>query len=622
MESFRKVIKGWLGKVLLVLFLTPLALVGIEGYFSGGNKADVAKTVNGQDISNKDLEAQTKAFKDQYLSMVNGDESLLNHSFIQNAALDGLVARALLIQHAEKLGISLSDAQIEQMLAQQPSFQENGKFSQQLYENYLRSVGMTSAALIANVRQDHALKTLMSTFTDNALVSKQDLQQIANLQTEQRTLQLASINLDEYKQNVKVSSQEIADYYNKHQNKFKQVASVDVDYVVLTPAMLAQPNAAVSDAELQKAYTAFVDQQKKNATREVKHILITTDNRTAEQAAKLANDVYSKIKGGVTFAQAAAQYSEDPSSKTKDGLVESYTEGVFDENFDNAVKSATNDEITRPVKTQYGYHIIEVHTVAGDVPSFEAKKADLTAEVLKAKSANLFADTVNSLNEQVVSNDALDIVPSEVKTAKIESAKAVTVATQNPILANPSVKAKLFSDDVKNGDKNVSSSIQLADGSTVWVKVREYHAAGVQPLAQATARVKAQLIQAKAATAAKAKIENMLADFKKLPAQEVLAKYPFHFESAGTFTRSQGLKREIERAAFSLTAPKAGMWSVTTTTLPNEMVVVAVSEVKKAPVDGLDPTQAQELTRLYQQLRGQQLLEDYTQYLKSKAKIK
>ncbi len=43
MESFRTVIKGWLGKVLLVLFLTPLALVGIEGYFNRGNKADVAK---------------------------------------------------------------------------------------------------------------------------------------------------------------------------------------------------------------------------------------------------------------------------------------------------------------------------------------------------------------------------------------------------------------------------------------------------------------------------------------------------------------------------------------------------------------------------------------------------
>ncbi len=469
MESFRKVIKGWLGKVLLVLFLTPLALVGIEGYFSGGNKADVAKTVNGQEISTKDLEAQTKGLKDQYLKMVNGDESLLNNSFIQNAALDSLVARALLIKQAEKLGISLSDAQIEQMLAQQPSFQENGQFSKALYENYLRSVGTTSAGLIANLRQDHALNMLMGTFTDSALVSKLDLAQIANLQTEQRNLYLASVNLDEYKQNVKVSNQEIADYYNKHQNKFKQVASVDVDYVLLTPAMLPQASTEVSAAELEKAYAAFVDQQKKNAKHDVKHILITTDNRDAQQAEKLANDVYTKIKGGMGFTQAAAQYSEDPSSKANGGTLD-YIEGAFGSSFDNAVKSAKNAEITRPVKTQYGYHIIEVHSAVGELPSFEAKKAELTEEVLKSKSANLFADTVNSLNEQVVSNDALDIISSEVKAAKIESAKAVTVATTNAILADPSVKAKIFSDDVKNGDRNVSSSIQLKDGNTVWVK--------------------------------------------------------------------------------------------------------------------------------------------------------
>ena len=128
MESFRKVIRGWLGKVLLILFLTPLALVGIEGYFSGGNNADVAKTVNGQAISKKDLEAQTKSFKDQYLSMVNGDESLLNQAFIQESALDSLVSRALLVQQAEKLGMSLSDAQLEQMIANNQVFKKMVNF--------------------------------------------------------------------------------------------------------------------------------------------------------------------------------------------------------------------------------------------------------------------------------------------------------------------------------------------------------------------------------------------------------------------------------------------------------------------------------------------------------------
>lgn len=622
MESFRKVIKGWLGKVLLVLFLTPLALVGIEGYFSGGKSEDTAKLVNGQEISKKELETLSKTFKEQYLAYANGDETLLNQSFIQNKAMDTLVARTLLLQQAEELGISLSDAQIEQMVAQQPNFQENGKFSESLYANYLRSVGMTSQALIANLRQDHALKMLTSTFMDYALVSKLDIEQIANLQTEQRTLHLASIKLDDYKKNVKVTPQEIAAYYNKHQNSFKQVASVDVDYVVLTPANVAPANTQVTEAELQQAYATFVEAQKKDAKPLVKHILIAADTRSDAEAKKLANDVAAKIKAGMTFAQAAAQYSDDTESKAKGGVVDAYVKGVFGDAFDQAVDSLKSAQVSAPVKTQYGYHLIETEAPSIKLPSFETEKSRLLAELQKNKSANAFSDTVNGLNEMVVGSDALDVVAQEVKGVTVQSIKGMTLATQHPVLSDANVKVKLFNDDVKNGDRNASSSIQLANGDTVWVKVRNYHAAGVQTLAEATPRVKAKLIEQKAIDAAKAKIQAALNGFKSQPAATVLAQSNIAFESAGVFTRSQGLKREIERAAFSVPAPKAGMWSVTTASLPNELVVVAVSNVNKTTANALTDEQLNELSKLYQQLRGQQELDDYTEYLKAHAKIK
>lgn len=623
MESFRTLIKGWLGKVLLVLFLTPLALVGIEGYFSGSNKADVAKSVNGQDISNKELESATKNYKDQYLSLVKGDESLLNLPVIQEKALDALIARNLLQQQAEKLGMTLSDVQLEQMLAQQPNFQENGQFSQKLYENYLRSVGMTNQALIASLRQDHALKMISTSLMDYALVSKSDVQQLANLQTEQRTLYLASIKLDDYKKGVTASTQEITDYYNKHKNEFKQVASVDVDYVVLTPALLPKTNLAVTEADLQQAYTAFVDKQQKDVKREVKHILITTDARDDAAAQKLANEVYAKIQAGESFAQAAAQYSEDPSSKANGGLVEAYAPGVFSADFDNAVTALKNGQISKPVKTQYGYHIIEANAPVANIPSFEAEKARLTAEVEKTKAANLFSDTVNNLNEMVVGGDSLDVVAQEVKGARVESANGVTLMTDNPYLSDLGVKAKLFNDDVKNGDRNASSNIQLANGDSIWIKVRNYHAAGIKPLDQATADVKAKVIEAKAYKAAQAKIATILADFKTQPAAQVVAKSQVTFENAGTFARSQGLKRAIERAAFSIPAPsKEGLWSATTAKLPNELVIVAVSNVNSSVASTLPAEQLQELNKLYQQFRGQQVLEDYTEYLKSQAKIK
>ena len=622
MEAFRKVIKGWLGKVLLVLFLTPLALVGIEGYFSGGKTADTAQLVNGESISKKELEGLTNSFKEQYLAYVNGDETLLNQKFIENKALDTLTSRTLLLQQAKNLGISLSDAQIEQMIAQQPNFQVDGKFSETMYANYLKSVGMTSQALVQNLRQDHALKMLSTSFLDHALVSQKDLLQIANLQTEQRTLHVARMNLDEFKNKLTVTEQEIQAYYDKHSHQFKQVTNVDVDYVVLSAAQLPKTNVEITEAELQQAYEKFVQAQQANAAVQVKHILITTDARTDAQAKQLAETAQAELKQGASFAATAQKYSEDPDSKAKAGLVEGYAAGVFGESFDQAVAGLKAGQTSAPVKTQYGYHLIQTVASAVNVPSFAQEKARLQAELAQSKSANLFSDTVNSLNELVVGSDALDVVTQEVATAKVQSVNGMTLATVHPVLSDPSVKTKLFNTDVQNGDRNASSNIQLANGDVVWVKVRNYHAAGVQTLAEAAPRVKAQVIDQKAFDAAQASIQSTLTQFNAEPAAQVLAKTTLKFVNAGDVVRSQsGLIRELERAAFSVLPPKSGHWSVKTVQQPNELVVVGVSAVKQN-AQALPAEALAQLRPLYQQLRGEQELDDYTRYLKAQAKIK
>jgi len=287
-----------------------------------------------------------------------------------------------------------------------------------------------------------------------------------------------------------------------------------------------------------------------------------------------------------------------------------------------AVASLKAGQVSAPVKTDYGYHLIETAAPAVQVPSFEAEKERLRAEVLKTKNANVFSDTVNSLNDAVVSNDALDVVTQEIKGTQVQTVKGFMLSSSHPVLSDANVKVKLFNDDVKNGDRNVSSSIQLANGDAVWVKVRNYHAAGVQTFAEAKEQVKAKLIEQKAYEAAKAKIQAALTEFKTKPAAEV-NKAGINFVSAGTFTRADGmLKRDIQRAAFSLPAPKAGFWSVSTAKLPNELVVVAVTNVNKTSSNALTDEQLGELTQLYQQLRGQQELDDYTRYLKEHAKIK
>lgn len=612
MEGFRNFVKGPLGKGLLVLFTIPFAVIGIESYFTGSSAKNVSQVVNGDVISTDELDTQIKALREGYLQQVQGDASLLNEEFIKKAALNNLTLRRLLIQQTEKLGIILSQAQVEQMLTQVPSFQEDGVFSPTKYEAYLKHINSNNQEFVNGVRQDRAIEVLINSL-NMSLLNPHDMQQRLNLLTEQRHVYLASIPFSEYIKDVTVSQSEIESYYQQHKNQFVQLPKVKVEYLLL-PAAHGKTDVNVSDAELQQAY----QQYQQSLPKTIKHILITTETRNDAEAKKRADEAYAKIQAGSSFNQIASEYSEDIDSKDKGGVIANYTEGAFPESFDKAVKSVTVGQVSAPIKTDFGYHLIlaEQATPA----SLESVKAQLVAQVQKQKSENAQIELVNRLNELAVSSDSLETIKQEVQGSTIEVADDITPKSKHPILSQTAVKQRLFGEDVKKGDRHVSGNIQLANGDQVWVKVTQYTPAGIPELAQITEQVKQKVIYEKAMQMAKAKVQTTLDAFKDKPAQEVLASGGIKFEDAGLWERGKHLP-EVQQLAFSLTPPKEGHWTIGTTSLDQELLIVAIGSVKSRSTQ-LSAEQQQQLQAGYTQMRANQELNDYTEYLKSKATIK
>lgn len=515
METFRKFVTGWFGKVLLVIFTIPFAFLGIESYFAQSSSPNASHVVNGDSISKEDVEAQVKSLQQNYLQAVGGDASLLNQEFIQKAAVNNLISRQLLLQQAQKLGISLSTAQIEQMLAQSPELQENGVFSAKKYEEYLRATQQTNEAFVASVRQNQAVQMLVAGLTDT-LINKKDVQQIVKLANEQRHLHFASVALANYRQGLTASDAELQSYYDKNKNQFVQLAQAEVEYVVVSLNQLEIAPINVTDEELKQAYQQTMQGQEKAV-------------------------------------------------------------------------------------------------------SFESAKAQLKEQITKHKASTAAVDAINKLNEDVIGSDSLETIQQAVKGTKVETVQLVA-NTQHPILNQAVVKNRIFSEDSKNGEYRASSSLQLANGDYVWVKVKGYQPAGVQPFEKVKQQVQVQLLNQKAAEKAKAEFEKTLAEFKTRPANEVLAaESRLKFEDAGFVSRGQKLLPKVQNLAFGLPAPKEGQWSVDSLTVGNELIIVGVSEVKH---NEMKAEQAKEYQQLYHQYYAQRDLGDYIEYLKSIAQIK
>ncbi|MDR9778460.1 SurA N-terminal domain-containing protein, partial [Rhizobium hidalgonense] len=133
---------------------------GIEGYFQGNGNDKSAIEVNKTEISQNVLDAAIDSQQKQLLQQVQGDASQLNDEAIKKSVTNSLISRALLLQQAKKSGFELSDQQVAQLIRQEPTFQQDGKYSDELFQNYLRSTQTSLAQLLNDVREHVALRQL------------------------------------------------------------------------------------------------------------------------------------------------------------------------------------------------------------------------------------------------------------------------------------------------------------------------------------------------------------------------------------------------------------------------------------------------------------------------------
>jgi parvulin-like peptidyl-prolyl isomerase len=148
----------------------------------------------------------------------------------------------------------------------------------------------------------------------------------------------------------------------------------------------------VADADVLAAYTQNQDQYRTKESREVRHILISEKTGSGEvdfaKSKTEADQVYAELQGGADFAALAREKSDDPGSKDSGGKL-TVARGETVPEFDAMSFQLETGAISKPVKTQYGYHVIEALT---DV---KPEKVTPLAQVKESIEASLLQDKKN-----------------------------------------------------------------------------------------------------------------------------------------------------------------------------------------------------------------------------------
>lgn len=620
MESFRAMVKGWLGKALLVLIVLVMTGTGIEMYFAGGKV--VAAKVNGTKIDQVEVDRLAERQRQQMMAQMGpgADPSLLDVNRIRKAVLEDLISRELLSQQASKNGYLISDATVMQQINEVPAFQKDGKFDRATYEQVLRQNGENPNSFFATAKQRLGYSLLIEGMSQSGIVTGSELQRLSSLDNQKRDVHFAAVPAARYLAEASASDAEISKYYESHSERFTLPETVSLQYITVSRNDFLA-GLTVDEAELKARYEERAKAGGANEQRQAQHILIKVDaNLKDADALKRIQDIEKRARAGEDFGKLAKEYSQDEGSVSTGGDLGLAGRGMFVPEFEKALFSLKTGEISGPVKSPYGYHLIKLNRIEKpDMPSFAALKPELEKEVREAKAEEQFSDTVDKL-------DAAIYESSDLKEPAEKFHRTVTVTgpfTRNGgagIAADRKVVEAAFSDELAKEGKN-SQGLRLADGSMVWLHVAAHVPATLRPLAEVNADVRNQVLLEKALARAKAvaaSVVKALGEGASLT--DVAAREKLNWQDApGLTRRSQGLPPEVLRMAFRLPHPATGKVSADSQDTGSGVLVVALSQV--IPGEAAPAADLGQVRNAMSEARSQNELQDYVRFLRAQGKV-
>jgi len=517
LQNIRDNSQGIIAKIIIGFIIITFSLFGIESIVALGSSDSAPATVNGNDIEEVEVlrlvEAQKNRFRQQFGDQY--DESLFNDGFLRQSALEQLIEQEVAVSQAKELGGYVSTQSIDKAILIAPEFQQDGQFSSDRFRMVLRRSGMTPLGY-REILAEQALITqvqLGTGLSDTALPYEME-RQLA-LENEVREFEFVTFNTDELKQGINVETQEVEDYYNANNDRFMTEETVSVSYVVLSKTDI-NADIDVTEEELAEAYDDYVSQQAEFEERDASHILIeVNDERTAKEAKELAENVAVKAKNGESFADLAKTYSDDIGSKNVGGNLGFNTRGGFVTEFDDALFVMDKGEISAPIETEFGFHVIQLNDIrAPKILSLAEKTDEIKAELKDSQIEALFAEQAEALAAEAFENDSIEnLVDNSNLSLKAQTSELFTRQLGEGIAIHEKVRAAAFDEKVL-ADRELSEVIEISNSEIVVVGLNQHKDPEVKSLAEVEQAIKSQLLADKALTLASEQAETLAASLK------------------------------------------------------------------------------------------------------------
>ena len=605
LSVLRKNAGSWLVKVVLGAIVIVFMFWGV-GSYRERERTRVA-VVNGTIISLNEYDTTYNALLEQIRQRFgnNLNEDLIKSLQLRTQALNQLIDQKLLLGEAARQNLRVTDSELSGAIMKMAAFQSAGAFNARIYDSVLSRNRLNPKQFEALQRDGMLIGKLRSYIENNAKVSEPEGKDYYRWKNTSVNLDYFLFSPDQYT-GIYPTTEEIQTYYEDHKGSYMTDAKVRVRYLNLESGAYAS-QVTISDEEVADYYDSHLEEFEIEKTVEARHILIKVDAESSpevvEEKNQKAQDVLKMAREGQDFAALAKKYSEGPTSKVG-GKLGAFKRDAMEKPFSDKAFSMEVNEISDPVRTRFGWHIIKVEEIneASTSPIAEAE-ADIRKTLVAEQTKGLAFDAAQEILDTSFEGDDL-VEAAEANGMMILTSTLFTRSDPDKALKD---HAKVATAAFKLSSMEISEMIDHSDGYYI-LQVIEKIPEKIADLGEVRETARTDLIKELQDDKARDAAESFLSTLKKdtIAGDESRASDLIP-EVTGFFKRSDpipqiGYEREIASLAFTLSEDKP---------VPDTVIkgnrgyyVIKYKDRKDPDIVGYDAEKAEIQATLLQQKRA------------------
>ena len=556
LQNIRNNTQGLIAKIFVGFIVFVFAIFGLDSIVGTIVNINSTVSVNGVAIDELAIESESQRITQDLLSSLGAqiDISSIDTTQFREQAINNLVERELLLQTAIENGMLISSSTLDRQIAQTPDFQVNGVFSNERARALLASFGLTPASYRASLQQQGLLNQMLDAYSTSSFATQAEMENLARINEEKRNFRYIRISAADLAQTQVITEEELSQYYDANSALFMQGERVSLEYLELNKNdMLAEVE--ITEEQIQAQYAAELSTLQAQTERRASHILLQAGDELGEALAQ-AQELKNRIDNGESFEDLAAEFSIDGGSAQFGGDVGYTTGETFAEEFEAALSQLELNEVSDPVRTQFGVHLIKLTEITeNEGPSLEESRERIERELQDQAVEDIYIARAEELNN--LSFESIDLQePANILELDIQTTELFDSAGGIGIASNADVIAAAFGADVQEGLN--SELIALDESRSVVIRLLESREPELKTLAEVRGEIESTLRRQKAEEQAASLGETYLNNLNNgQNIDNLLAVQGLEWNRGQNLSRtSPGLEPEIRQLVFSMSKPE------------------------------------------------------------------